>query len=259
MDKTHKLIWDYQGAIVKIYEENGLTSLSGLDNEFLYNGRNVLSWYFDVIHKSRSLEGQQFDYLKNFDDLAFCSDEILYFTAQLFLYRPYINNPIKDGYMFYGKMTYPNLQNIEGKRYSMFADAAIQSAYNYWDRIGDLIASFFPGLLKRHEIYFAKVIDSIPTQFHGSVNYQWLKALKNKEFSELNGKRKQIVHFTTLATDYRHQHLEVSNDISKLEILQRERETIADYFKEHIPLTLEGFEKTLLFLEEVNAAIFVNA
>jgi len=111
--------------------------------------------------------------------------------------------------------------------------------------------------LKPHEIYFAKVIDSIPPQFQNSINYQWLKAFKEKEFAELNGKRKQIVHFATLATDYRHQHLEVSDDIDKLEILQRERENIADYFKEHISLTLEGFEKTLLFLEEISENLFI--
>lgn len=47
MDKQ-KLIWEYQEAIKAIYRENGLTSLSGLDQSYEVNERQIVQWHSEV-------------------------------------------------------------------------------------------------------------------------------------------------------------------------------------------------------------------
>lgn len=257
MDR-HELIWEYQRSIIDLYKEHNLTSLRGLDHKYEINGRQIIMWHSEVTRKCSVKHNGQFNYFKNFDDLLFCSDELLYFTAHLYLYRPYINNPVEEGFNFSGRMVYPNYQNLEAKRYSMFADVTSQKAYNYWDRIGDLIASFFPDKLKPHKVFFPSAIEAIPADFHNSDNYLWLKKFKENGYVELNKMRKQIVHYTTSDTDFKHKHLERTNDKEAMQELQREREYIADFYKNHISLTLIGLEKTLLFFEDINPKLFAD-
>lgn len=257
MDR-HELIWEYQRSIIDLYKEHGLTSLRGLDDKYEINGRQIIMWHSEVTRKCSVKHNGQFNYFKNFDDLLFCSDELLYFTAHLFLYRPYINNPIEEGFQFSGRMVYPNYQNLEAKRYSMFADVTSQKAYNYWDRIGDLIASFFPDKIMPHNVFFPTAIEAIPADFHDSENYLWLKDFKENGYVELNKMRKQIVHYTTSDTDFKHKHLERTSDKEAMQELQREREHIADFYKNHISLTLTGLEKTFQFFEDINPKLFAD-
>ena len=257
MDK-HELIWEYQRSIIDIYKQYELTSLSGLEGKFEVSGRQIITWHSEATRKSSIKHSGQFSYFKNFDDLLFCSDELLYFTAHLYLYRPFINNPVNEGFFFSGRMIYPNYQNLEARRYSMFADIASQKAYNYWDRIGDLIASFFPSHIKPHNVFFPTAIEAIPNEFQVSENFQWLKAFKETEYVDLNKMRKQIVHYTTSDTEFKHKHLERANDKKGMQELQQEREYTADFYKKHIASTLKGFEKTLLLLEDINPILFAD-
>jgi hypothetical protein len=251
-----ELLWKFQETIIEIYNEFGINSLRGINAEYSLNGKQIIVWYHDVTRKSSCQNHEVFNYIKNFDDLLFCSDELLYFTAHLFLYKPFINDPLKDRFKFSGKMVYPNHQNMEAKRYNMFADITSQKAYNYWDRIGDLIASFFPKLIKPHQVFFSKAIEIIPAEFQKSENYLWLKRFKENEYVQLNKLRKQIVHYITSDTTYKHGHLNASKDIKEIIKLQNERELLPDFYKHHISLTLIGFDKTLSFLEEINPVLF---
>ena len=249
---------DFAQAILDIYMQEGLTSVRGLHNEYLLAERQLLMWHSEVTRRCAVANNGRFYYFKNIDDIIFCSDELLYFTAHLFLYRPFINNPLEDAYPANGRTIYPNFQNLPSKRYSMFADVASQTAYNYWDRIGDLIASFFPGLLKPDRVYFASIVNTVPAQFHSSENYQWLKHFVDNGYKDLNDERKEIVHYHTTDTTYKYDHLERGrlDERSKVEQMQQAREGIADFYKNHIAVTLTGLEKTLLFLEEVDASLY---
>jgi len=246
----------FQAAIIAIYKKESLTCLRGLHNEYELNGRNILAWHSEVITANEIKYKTGKTYYNNISDLLFCSDEVLYFTANLFLYRPYINNPLNDYQIFNGKEIFPNYQNLAGKRYSMFADIVGQKLYNYWDRIGDLIATFFPNKLKPEKIYFSSAINIIPNEFHGSSNYVWLKNFKENEYAKLNMLRKQIVHYYTTDTQYNSEHLELASDREKMEALHAEREALPDFYKQQIQHTIEGFQRTLQMLEEVNSAYF---
>lgn len=246
----------FQNAIADIYEANELSYLRGLHLEHKLNSRPLLSWYFDVTRLNSLQDNVSFNYEQNIDDLCFCSDELLYFTAHLYLYSPYINNPLNDAiHTQYGTL-YPNYQNKLSKRYEMYLDVVGQVAYNYWDRIGDLIASFFPDKINSRNIYFGTALECIPEEYHCSIHYQWLENFKNNEYSEINRKRKDIVHYTTSGTHYKHNYLQNVGNVDNIINIQNDRLAFPEFYKNHISLSIRGLEKTLLLLEEINKILF---
>ena len=250
---------EFQGLVSKVYEEQGLNCLSGLDSMYLLNGKPLLRWHNDVTRKCAVKNYGHFGFSKNFDDILFCSDELLYFTALLFLYRPYINNPLEEADDLGNEMLYPNIQNLYAKRYSMFADVAGQTTYNFWDRVGAMIASFFPNKkINPRSISFDKVVkDEMLDKFKNSPNYIWLEKFKDNEYKELNRKRKEIVHYFTSDTDFKYNHLRKGvTDKEEMEKLQAERVGLADFYKHQISLTFVGLEKTLLLLGEISDVLY---
>ena len=215
-----------------------------------YNNRQLLKWYFDVVLPYASTEELHNSVQQIFDDLVFCSDELIYFTAHLFLYRPYIDNPLENGQEFNGEIVYSNIQNLEGKRYSMFTDVAFQKTYNYWDRIGDLLAKCFPHKLKENFINFSSVMDVVSKISPNSLHFLWLKNFKENEYLNLNQTRKQIVHFISPSISFKYQHLEESSNQLFLQNLQSQRLAMADYFKKQVQFMLSGFEAAISLLEE---------
>ena len=246
-----EVFWQYQNEIIEVYKEFNLTSLRGLNSEFQVNGRQILSWYFNVVRKGRIKFQKGLEFDKLFDDLLFCSDEILFFLANMYLYQLFINNPISDGFIWNGKMLYPNYQNMEAKMYSMFANAVSEKLYNYWDRIGDLISFYFPDLIKPEKVFFVTAIDIIPSEYHSSPNYLWLRKFKDENFIDLNSKRKQTVHYISEDTKFKYNHLSSSTNQEEIERIYFERIALADYYKKHLEFTIEGFEKTILLVEEI--------
>jgi len=247
----HKLIWDFQKEIIKVYEENDLTNLSGLHRDFILNGKNILKWYYEAI-ETKNARDPNFDFHRCFDDLIFCSDEILFYTALLYLYRPYLQNPIEDAYPFDGKIIYPYTQTIEVSRFNMFTNSLYEKIYNYWDRIGDLIAAFFPDIFKdSSNIYFVKSIDKFPSKFSNSENFLWLKSFRDNQFKEVNSKRVRIVHYELAGTSNRWDHIENPTNKLAIEKIVNERNNLPDFFKDHINYTKIGFEKTIQLIEEI--------
>jgi hypothetical protein len=252
---NRELILSFHRKIVEIYEEQYLIPLRGEKDDYKLRGKEILAWFHDVTNFNTLKYNLGMTYFDLINDLFYISDEMIYFTAHLFLYRPYINNPLNEGQMFGGREIFPNHQNLEAKRYNMFADIVSQKTYNFWDRIGDLIASFFPDRIKKNQVYFTTAIDCIPADFYSSDNFNWLNKFKNNDYVELNSIRKQIVHYTTTDTDYRKKHLQVKSR-EEMENLQTEREGLPEYYKKQIQLTLEGFEKTIYLLEDFNKVLF---
>lgn len=255
--KPEELIWEYQKLHQNIYREYELKNLSGLNLEFILEGRELLVWHSEVTRKCSIKYNGTFNHMKNLDDILFCSDELLYFTASLYLHRPFINNPLKESFYFSGMTIFPNYQNHYATRYSMFANIAFQVVYNFWDRIGDLIASYFPDAIDPKKIFFSTAMDLIPADFHSDENYQWLNNFRRNQYRELNEMRKKVVHYTTINTEYKHQHIEngTTNRV-QMERIQAEREALPDFFKNQIDLSITGFARTLSILEKISLALF---
>lgn len=249
-DERHKIIWDFQREIAKIYKEYELTNLSGLDMEFMLNGRQIFAWFIDTVNAGQKWF-PNFDFFNLFDDLIVCTDEILHFTAQLYLYRPYLQDPIAEAYIFAGKPLYPITDTIEVKRYNIYSNSLCEKVYNYWDRIGDLIATYFPDLFDPKKVYFGTTIDKIPLEFQESENYKWLKSFKETDYADINKRRIEIVHYTSLGTTHKRQHIKDPFNRQQIEKLIEERNSRPEYFKRHIKLTQDGFERTVLLIDEI--------
>ncbi|HYF68766.1 MAG TPA: Cthe_2314 family HEPN domain-containing protein [Ohtaekwangia sp.] len=243
----------FQKEIVTIYKEKKLRSISGLDMDFVIGDRQVLAWFFTAVRKGQN-KFKKVNFHEVFDDIVFCSDEILYHTALLYLYGPYLNNPVNDGHFFHDRMIYPNHQNLPAKRFAMHSNTAFEKVYNFWDRIGDLIAIYLPEAFPPgRNVYFGTSIDAIPEKYHSSESYKWLKAFKEDEYKTMNSKRIGVVHYLTNDTVFRHKHLEASSNKEVLEGLIAERDALPDFFTKQIDFALEGFVRTVQLLEEITA------
>ena len=238
-----KIIIDkFYEELCKIYEKENLISLS--NTGYNYKGYNVMDC---PLNKNNS--DKNFNHFINHWDIITCSDDLKYFTGQLFFYKPFINNPEKEVIMPDKISTY--FQNLEDKRYLMFVTCSFEKAYNYWDRIGDRIASFFPDLLKSHQVNFSKIIDEVSKLDIESEDFMWLKGFKENQYKELNGVRKNMVHYYQYESKYRYDHTMNSSDLEKIKILWEEKISFPNYFKQHLNYALEGYIKMCLFLKEM--------
>jgi len=248
MNQRKEIIEKYNNIIIDIYKEHGLRCLKGLNRECKINDKNIYPFYHEATD-SFSKKNNKFNFSKNLEDLLFISDEIMYYTANIILYEPFINDPIKDRMIINEETTlYPNYQNVFAKRFDMFTDICFEKIYAYWDRIGDLISACIKTDINEKNIYFSKVIDSISSEYKNNKNFKWLKSYRCNEFKEMNKKRIDIVHYSSTGTDFQFEHISSATNRERMEELMRERRDLPKFFKKAIEDTLEGFENTLNFL-----------
>ncbi|MDD5360560.1 MAG: Cthe_2314 family HEPN domain-containing protein [Ignavibacteria bacterium] len=245
-----EILKNYEKAIIEIYHEKKLTCLRGLNQDFIHQGIQIMQYYYAIEARIRKSNKSDFDYKAIFDELVFLSDEIMYFTAILYFNRPYINNPLENKIVSGDKTYYPNMQNMFAKRYNMYLDMVYQCLYNYWDRIGDILASIFPHSIKEHDVIFTRALDVVPDSLKESDNYKWLADFKNNEYREFNSKRKSIVHYVTINTEFTNAHLENIDNKDKISELMAERENYPDYFNNQIIFIIEGLIKSLNLVAE---------
>lgn len=248
---SKQIIDNYNNEIVDIYHRENIFGLRGSNDDFMINGHQVLSWYYDVVRKGRVKYSQSFDFNKAFDELLILSEEIMFFLGNMYLYRPLMENPLRQGFRHGGKIIYPNYQNIYGRRYNMFIGVVSEKIYNYWGRIANLLAAYFPGLFKPRDIYFPGIIEKIGATYNKSENYIWLNSFKENQYIEFNARRKKYVHHHTHDTDFKYMHLNNIGNREALEDIVRERFELADYFKSHLSLAITGFVKTMLLIEDI--------
>lgn len=248
MKDIKKTIEDYNDIIIDIYKEHNLKCLRGLNNEYKLNGKNIYKWHHEATNFFAK-KNKEFNFHMNIDDLILKSDEIMYFTANVILFEKFINDPSKDKIIIEeGHTLFRNFQNLYSKRFDFFSDACIEKLYNYWDRIGDLIAACVTTGLKERGIYFSIAIEKIPDKLKDNENFKWLKSFQLTNFKEINEKRINIVHYSSTGTDFRYEHLKASTDETKIKELMQKRRSLPHFFKEAIGDTLKGFQNTLDFL-----------
>lgn len=246
-----EIISAYQKLTEAIYKSENLFSLSSNSYHSTSPDENLLQRYFSVIGNYADPGDEFLSLSKIFDDLVFCSKELMYHTAQLYLYRPFINNPLDAGRDFNGQTIFSNNQNLSSLRYSIFTNAAYQTVYNYWDKIGDLLGHCFEtGIKNPRQIDFSKVVDGMGPQFINDDNYQWVKKFKETEYSVLNKTRLNIVHYLSPETTAKYEHINNPTDKAFLESWQKRRIDVADNFKHHLQLMLDGFTNVLCLLEK---------
>jgi hypothetical protein len=222
------------------YKELGLKTL--LEHS-IQGEPNTLAFYYSIVSKKKALRQYQVDDL--YQELNYLTMNMKYIITVLFYLLPYINDPVKE------KGTY--IQNVYDRRYFMFVSMAYQVVYIYWDRIGDLIDKYYQTKLEERNVNFTIVIDKIPNEWKSSLNYKWLKEVKDKEYKYINEVRKQIVHYSNPESNNLMKVIfaRVANDIGELERIKSEKERYPELFKNHLNVMFNGFEKALRFINEL--------
>lgn len=260
IEDSKVLIESIESKVISIYKKENLIPLRGENSSYKINGKKILIWHGDVVRKccianNEIFKAKKYSPRKNLDDLFFSSDEIIYFTAHLYFYRDFINNPLKDSINSSGRKLYPMLENLAGKRYDMYLGVVYEKLYNYWDRIGDMIASFFPMKFKG-DVYFSRTINTLYKDYKDNPDMQWLKNFADTEYSNFNKERINIVHDISKNINQKWDVLKnVDSDQEAIDF-QIKRESYPDYFKDMNEDCKIGFQKAMNFLEVIDKTVY---
>lgn len=240
-----ELIEILHSKTIEIYERENLKSLrnSG-DEDYILYGKNILVWHSEAT----KLLKKPIDHFDSIDSLLFVSDEIMYFTSQLYFFKPFLYNPLENPVSLNNKFYYPYHMSLADKRYFMFTEVIFERIYAYWGLIAKLLAASMTEKFNEHQIYFPNVVQRIKNQT--SNNFLWLDKFSKNEYQELNSRRRIIVHQRGIETQFRRNHLNAGSNKDEMKILINERDSLPDYFKMHVDMTLTGFEMTLNFIAE---------
>lgn len=249
MDEKQHLLNKLNEEILQIYKDENLLDFE--PNEGVqFNKKNSLHYFTEITRKKRKNTFKINDF-KIYDDLLKKNVDVKYLIANLYLHKSYIWNFITGYLELRGEKTYTYYPSYHDTRYFTFCDLLYQAIYNYWDGIGDLLAIYFTPKLNDRNIYFENVITKIPNQFEKSSNYLWLMNFLNTDYRDLNEKRIQIVHYFSYSTDIREVWQKNMNDETQIFDLQKEIETLPDYFKKHLNLMIKGFEMATQLIDEI--------
>jgi hypothetical protein len=204
---------------------------------------NTLTECISICSKKKPV--RQFDIYGLYQDMNYLSADMRYLIGIISYLQPFINDPVKENGTY--------IQNIYDRRYFMYVSMAYQMAYIYWDRIGDLLDKYFQTELDERNVTFVSVINNIPDQWKLSSNYQWFAEVLKNDYSEINKARRDIVHYNS-PEHRRFMNVifsRISEDKTKLEKIKREKDNFPELFKNHFGVMLNGFEKALIFIDEL--------
>lgn len=191
---------------------------------------------------------------KLYYDIEYCSSNLMLFTANLYLLRPTINNPLLEKIYDSDEVYYTYHQNFSDWNYSAIVSCCYEKLYNYWDRIGDVLALYLDLDIKNeHQITFAFVIDWLEKEktFSSNENFMFLKFFKENEYKEFNKIRREVVHYNQFETTYRYDFIfKYKNNEEKIIEIWKWKKNMPEYFKKHLELSLLGYKHCVKFVEE---------
>ena len=68
-----EIIWEFHKLHQKMYDEHGLTSLTGLNREYRLQGRNLLMWHSEATRKCSLKYSNRYYFSKNFSSFLTAS------------------------------------------------------------------------------------------------------------------------------------------------------------------------------------------
>jgi len=184
-----------------------------------------------------------FDYseFKLLSEIDYLTQEIKYQSAMLHILKTGINNPNSE------HNTYN--QKVEDHRYLMYSNWAFQTIYNYWDRLGDLLWHFYDTNLKAEDVYFIRIINLIAKEYQ-SRNYINLIKHYDEMVKPLMEDRKKIVHYYSLETLHRWNHIE-HRSLKDNDEMYFKKANYAKIVTEQLEVCIKGFELTLDIINEL--------
>jgi hypothetical protein len=247
LNDSKKLLKDYIEATHQVSESNKIISIHILPNQF--DGKNATNFFIDIIRltKNRGVLKNDFDV---FDDIARCHQDIVFCLGEILNCRPYISNftdhPTKVG----TKTIYSYFPSVYDKHYLSECSRAFELFYNYWDKIGDIIAKYITPEIPDKQVTFAKVCESLSKLEKSSSSAEWQINFKENDYKNLNNRRRQIVHYISLESSMYSSYRGNNMNYEKLIEAQKEKEGLINYLIEHYQYTIDGFYHSMKLIEE---------
>lgn len=243
------ILEDYNKEISEIYKKENLISVyAANDGNNLPNGRPVFGTYYQITrHRNCAFPNNIVNYDYIMDDLVLISHELMYFTASLYLYQPLISTPLRN---FNGDF-YALVEDIPTRRYITYIDSCLEKVYNFYERIGNLLKSYFPSEIEQW-ISFGRVIRYLITKYPNNVNLNHLYNLYLHDYKPISEQRRDNIHYTTWYTEKKWEHLKNITDSVQAESFSNELMGYPDIFKTQLHNQRLALEYTIEFLEDMN-------
>ena len=226
----------------RLFDSIILESYNKLELEYIseneYNGKSAIEHFGKCTGKKKYVNPPNYSLLKLFHELDFISKEIKYMTGMIFHLQPYINNTFRTGGQY--------IQNNEDHRYLVFANFGVQSVYNFWDRLGDLIHIFFETGLRSDSVYISRVINNINKEWKATEHYNKLKNIYDEEIkSNILGLRNESVHNFQLECRHYWGNVEASGNIEEIRRLNNEKFSYPENMKVALINCLKAYNHAL--------------
>lgn len=188
------------------------------------------------------------------NDFMFTSRDLKNILSELLLYRPYILDHTKDYILAGEEILYIYNPSFYDKNYYFLCSQFIQTLYSYWDKIALLLHAYFPVELRKDKVSFVQLIEVFPKEYKAE-HYNWLLNYRNNKFSEINKKRKKIVHYQSLESQIYQEFFDGFNDEAKMNTLQSWKVKMVDDFIQYFNDSITGLKEALKLIESKNNTI----
>lgn len=223
---------EFDSKFRKTYDDLGIKHLL----EYDFQGENS-GQYICRIESKTNIHPFPYSIFKIHDEFDFITKDIKYITGFLYLLRPHINNTYEDRGYYH--------QTIEDHRYLMFANFGLQSVYNFWDRLGDLLFLFFETGLSHDQVYFGRVMNNMHSQWKQTQTYTDLKNLYDQEVKAFLDSRHEAVHHFQLECKFYWGNVEFNNDLNKLKELNEEKTSYPEKMNNSLDNCVKAFKLTI--------------
>ncbi|WP_396183967.1 hypothetical protein [Flavobacterium sp.] len=250
--------FNFEKQIFDVFKHQKLIGLSDLEEYFKIQAEMIEKYREKYLSNNDELEAEEIE--KQNDNLMLllseiknCNSDLKLFTANLFIFHPNINNPTNEiANILDEKITTYN-QNFSDWIYSANVSCCYEKLYNFWDRIGDVLALYLKIEIKEFQIGFYNVIEKIDQtkRYSTDEDFIFLKNFAKNEFKEFNSKRKKIVHYYQFETEYEYEIIYRSNDNEvKIKDLWDWKNGMPEYFKNHLKLSINGYLHCFKFISK---------
>lgn len=189
------------------------------------------------------------------NELVYISQDLSNILAELYLFRPYLRSFLEDPYKLGEVTIYRYSHSFYDKQYFHLASSYIQNAYNFWDRIGDLLYHYFefPGIKREQDVYFNRIIDQFPDEYKTD-DFHFLYDFLEKDYKVFNKNRKDIVHNKGLESKMFTDYLENVSDYEGIKKLQEWKEGLIEDLLSLHNKSFEVLERALKLIENKDKA-----
>jgi hypothetical protein len=245
-DKKRQMLSEYNDCIFQFYITENMH-----DDTFTLEGERLDERFRQALFTAKlSADVSPFDL---WFEILYCLQRVRFCVASMALNRPYLDNPIWHGHFFHDRYVYPSYATLYDERYFMYCEFTYQALYNFWGRVGDTLSKTVSTGLKAKDIDFSRVIDAIAKNsvINNNSHFLWIKSFKENEYNAMNSDRRQTVHYETVTSKMKREHLEGFSNRDEVEKLQEWIEGRVSYFINHFYSCVEGLRQLTLFWETI--------